>query len=188
MKLNNFLVFALLGLVLSCNSSGSSAVEAVITPKAIFITDTNTFDGNLGGVTGADALCMSDANYPGSGTYKALLVAATRSANPISNWVLYPNVEYYRLADDVVIGTTNDDSVFDMPLDASFGALNAYAGMGVMVNWTNAGGNCSNWTSAAPGSANASHLNQVGVNAIGGDGATTIGCELATSHLICVEQ
>ncbi|HLD45750.1 MAG TPA: DUF1554 domain-containing protein, partial [bacterium] len=41
--------------------------------KKIFVTDA-TYNGNLGGVAGADALCEADANKPATGTYKALIV------------------------------------------------------------------------------------------------------------------
>ena len=54
-------------------------VSCSTTLKRVFVTS-NNFDGGIEGSpgkAGADAACMADGNYPGSGTFKALLVTDT---------------------------------------------------------------------------------------------------------------
>ncbi len=189
MKTNLLLPNALLLLTLiSCNSSGSGTTAGGVTgPKLIFITAA-TFDGDLGGVSGADNLCMTDTNYPGTGTYKALLAASSRSASPTpTDWVLYANMEYRREVDDVVIGTTTADRVFTFPLDAAFSTSNIFAFTGMLGDWTNGPNNCDSWTDNTGGFPRQAQLNQTTSASIGNNATTD--CTLsATDRLICVEQ
>jgi uncharacterized protein DUF1554/chitobiase/beta-hexosaminidase-like protein len=122
----------------------------------IYVT-ASTYDGNLGGTTGADAKCMSDANYPGSGTYKALLGTGTTLTRISSagdgasasetDWVLQPSTTYTRL-DSTVIGTTTPASLF------TFNLSNAFTATGGVTSWSGlapgweaySGADCVGWT------------------------------------------
>lgn len=115
----------------------------------LFITDALSM-GNLGGTAGADAKCMSDANYPGSGTYKAMIGDSSRSASPTpTDWVLKASTEYRRL-DDTVIGTTNASRVFSFPLDNAMSTEYEYVWTGLDDDWTTpVNGTCNNWTDSS---------------------------------------
>lgn len=108
--------------VLVMNSVGTStSTSSTSTSKKMFLT-ASKYDGNLGGVTGADAKCQSDSNKPSTGTYKALLVdgenrVACTTANcsggssENKDWVLKANTSYVR-TDGTAIGTTNAAGIF----------------------------------------------------------------------------
>ena len=115
----------------SCGSSDSAGPTV---PSKIFVT-AGSFTGDLvteegsgkaNGILAADALCMSDANYPGTGTYKALIVdGANRVASVTANagdgqvdWVLKPNTNYSRSDGTTLIMTTDANAIF------VFGTLN----------------------------------------------------------------
>lgn len=97
----------------------------------IFLTAAQT-TGNIGGISGADAICNSDVNRPSTfTTYKALLVdgssrSACSSTNCATNgiaenidWVLRPNKSYFR-TDGTLILTTNAAGITPFNLTASF--------------------------------------------------------------------
>lgn len=120
--------------------------------KRTFLTFT-TYNGNLGGIAGADTKCNGDTNRPSitPNTYRALVsVNTTRTGNPLAgSWSFAANTTYFRTN-----GTTN---VF--PSDAgsifSFGGLtNSFSGAsdeywtGLNTNWT-VGSNCTAWTSSS---------------------------------------
>lgn len=101
----------------------------------IFVT-AGTWQGDLGGVAGADAKCMNDANKPEDGkTYKAFLANTYRHAVPNKYWVLRANTEYRRSDGTTVIGTTNTNSVFTAPLINSFSGENIEVWTGLKDNW-----------------------------------------------------
>lgn len=129
--------------------------------KKIFVTS-NSYNGNMGGVAGVDAKCMSDPAYPGSGTYRALIadgvtrVACTTAncgggASENVNWVLQPYVNYVRAAGGAALFQTNAAGIF------VFGAMtNSFTGTaqtyysGLNADWTTAAGlTCTQWTSTA---------------------------------------
>lgn len=108
-------------LVKSASTGTSTDSSASSSSKKMFVTS-STYDGNLGGITGADAKCQSDSNKPSTGTYKALIVdgetrIACQTANcsggasENQNWVLKPNTAYVR-TDGTAIGTTNSAGIF----------------------------------------------------------------------------
>lgn len=125
----------------SCSTSGHCK---------LFITAT-AYDGNLGGPSGADSKCMNDSNYPGSGTYKAMVITSSRVSNPGSqnDWVLKASTEYRRL-DETIIATTVPNATFD-----TYGTMvNSFSDLAVSSTWTGAEygwrtgrDNCLNWTS-----------------------------------------
>lgn len=133
--------------------------------KRIYVTN-SVYNGNLGGVSGADTKCnVADANKPsGSGTFKALLVdsgssllrRACSTANCAGSgtgvaenidWVLRPNITYLRGQDSLPVFTANFNGVFDFgagnftnPIHSS--AFSVWTGInfGVGGQWTIDGG------------------------------------------------
>lgn len=129
---------------------------ASIRPLHIYLTST-TYNGTLGGVAGADSKCMSDANYPGSGTYKAFIsdgvtrvactVADCGAGSTSTDWVVQPNTEYRRL-DETVIGTSTSVGTFTGTLTHSPGTDTTFATTGILNNWLSAANtyNCGSFT------------------------------------------
>ena len=160
--------------------------------KRIFVTSA-TYNGNLGGPSGADAKCMADSDRPSSGTYKAMIVTddGSRSASPTTtDWVLAASTEYRRLDDTTIIGTTTASRVFSPPLSAGFDSPELiYSWSGLNPNWTTGFQSCNNWTDDS-------------VSYYGRTGYTTDNtsyssynwnygsspCSVSSLHLICVEQ
>ncbi len=121
------------GSIVAANVS-DVAVTCVTTPtdKKIFLSASG-HNGNFGGATGADTFCMGDANYPGTGTYKALLTdGSTRIACTTANcgggpsehvgWILAANKRYTRV-DGTEIGTTTANGIFTFPLTNSISTV-----------------------------------------------------------------
>ncbi|HNN80300.1 MAG TPA: DUF1554 domain-containing protein [Leptospiraceae bacterium] len=153
-------------------SSGSSTTTYTInvirlnsSVYRIFIT-VATYNGNLGGVTGADAKCNADVNRPNDGsTYRALVVdnsslARRACSNPDCtnsaenlNWTFKPNTAYVRATDSAAILTTNAGGIF------TFGTLTNSFGTGATVsywtglrnNWQSSSNDCSDWTNSTGG-------------------------------------
>ncbi|TGK34902.1 DUF1554 domain-containing protein [Leptospira gomenensis] len=206
-KEDNTGLFALLLL------SGGNTAAAVITSCEdsafcrTFIANNGGqgFDGNLGGVTGADAKCAAEKPAAFTGTYKALIVAGAgtvRSAVPTgavttaTDWVLYPNKEYRRQDGTTVTFTTNAQAIVTANLQNGInGGAQTYfwSGLSSPANGTDLweeGGNCLEWTSAG-----AAEIGQAGnTSAVTADatpeGAFTIDTHACNSrlNLLCVEQ
>ena len=195
-----FLILILLTLMAfftytACNPtvdlSGTSSTTGSGTTKRIFVT-ANTFNGSFGSVAAADTLCGVDANKPGAGTYKAMIVdtggTRTASVSPNvgdgqGNWVLAANTTYIR-TDGTVIFTTNANALFvfgTMTNAISTAFFNVWTGLN--SDWTTAANTCTDWTSAVSngnsGWANYTDNQSMiaGTNACGGSFA-----------LYCVEQ
>jgi hypothetical protein len=117
--------------------------------KIIFSTPM-IYDGNLGGISGADDKCNTDSlKPPNTGSYKALIVdgvnrRATVTANisdsPI-DWVLLPNQLYIRPT-GLTITTTNSFAIHDFGanLTSSIGTTGDAVWTGLNTNWTSASG------------------------------------------------
>jgi hypothetical protein len=115
---------------LSGESSGTPSAT-----KRIFITQ-GTWDGNLGGLSGADTKCNADANKPGGGaTYKALLPG---------NGALAASTSYVRADGTTAIGTTSGSGAFTFPLTNSIGTSSVFVWAGTTSTDT-----CNNWTDAS---------------------------------------
>lgn len=164
-----FTILSALTLV-ACGSSSSDDPPAGPTPCTdckTFIT-TNTFDGDLqtagggaNGIEGADNLCMDPANgYPGTGTYKALIVdGVNRIASLTGNagdgqvdWVLNPNTNYYRSDGTTLIMTTNANGIHDFSvadLVNTFDTGSYWTGLSPFIGneWTTLADDCINWNS-----------------------------------------
>ena len=171
--------------------------------KKVFLSNAQP-GGNMGGITGADALCNADANKPDSSTYRAMIVdGVNRTACVNANcsptnggdgfgWVFQANTTYYRqngaTYEDVL--TTNANRIATFPLTVNgFNSSNTNEyWTGLEVDWTVAFAgsdlDCANWTGGT--------IAQTG----SGGAATTDAISFAspscavtgTYHLICVEQ
>ena len=182
-------------LLLSGSATASSTSSSV--PK-IFVT-ASLFDGNFGGVAGADAKCMIDSNYPGTGTFKALMVdgvsrtACTASNCPTgtiehTNLVFAANTAYVRRSDLVAIFTTDTSGIFTFGnLTNAFGTSANYHWTGLRTDWTNSGSDCTNWTTASTGVNGRVGLdNATDVSSIR-DNTPPVTCDLLRT-LVCVQQ
>ncbi|MBM9500447.1 DUF1554 domain-containing protein [Leptospira sp. 201903071] len=77
------------------------------------------YNGNLGGISGADAKCTAAKPAGLNGTYKALLVSgnvrevvSVADGSPgLKDWVLYPNKQYRRSDGTTITFTTNSNSI-----------------------------------------------------------------------------
>jgi len=155
----------------SNSTSTSSGRVPVCTNCKMFMTAT-TNNGQLGGtaaaaITAADNICMADANKPADGaTYKALMVNSARVACTSAfcavsgesehvDWVLFPNVTYYRSNGTTVIGTTNSLSIFTGAFTNSIVAAGSSVWTGLadlsfptISNFLTGANTCVNWTSS----------------------------------------
>ncbi len=147
--------------------------------KKLFIT-ADTFDGNLGGITGADLKCASDSNYPGVGTYKALLGDASRSILPAElDWVIHVSQAYERL--DSVSVTTSTGSKLWGVIAAPFALAGDHYWTGIISGtWGVSADNCSSWGSADPSSNGMA-------SSVSGWNDVTVTCD-QLKHLLCIEQ
>ncbi|AOP32970.1 hypothetical protein A0128_03260 [Leptospira tipperaryensis] len=111
----------LLGAGAITTGAGGTTTE---TKLRVFVTAAS-FDGNLGGVNGADTKCAADANKPSTGTYKAFITGNSGAngvryaclndvtncpTNPgagTKNWVLQASTSYYRVDQSTKVFTTS---------------------------------------------------------------------------------
>ncbi len=157
---------------------------------------TQTFNGNLGEIAGADAKCA--AEFPG---YKALVASFGAGRFPGgADWPLAAATEYRRADGTTVIGTTLGDGMFDFGL----GLLNAVTSEAVAAwtglqldegSWSNhatcdlydhVGGISHDWTAETdfyPGEQGSANSTGSGMLDTGTDAT----CD-STAHLYCVEQ
>lgn len=113
-------------------------------PTRIFATN-SSYNGNLGGLSGADAICQANATSNGySGTWIAFLSDSTTSiASRLTN-MKYPVV---RANDGLLIDPSN---LFDGFLDGGVAlSPSRHVWTGSNVNGTSHSDNCNNWTANA---------------------------------------
>nr|WP_198431017.1 DUF1554 domain-containing protein [Leptospira noguchii] len=204
----------LLFLLNSLGSSNNTSTPVVTSCKdasfcRTFVATNNGagYNGNLGGISGADAKCAAAKSSSLTGTYKALLAAnGTREAvfvgdgSPrLVDWVLYPNKQYRRSDGTTITFTTNANSVVDANLQNSVdGGVEKLYWIGVgsqpaTFDWE-VTMNCNDWSSnnaavfAIDGTTSSNEV-------FAGDGATpggafgvhNTGCN-TNLNLLCVEQ
>jgi len=162
--------------------------------KLVFVTS-DTFDGNLGGLAGADAICQAAADNaipPLSGVFKAWLSDNTDSPSTRFTQATVP----YKLTD----GTTIANDWADLT-DGSLAApinVTENGGLpgGLPYVWTSTTAtgsaelccaNCSEWTSNAPIFADGWWGNSAASNASWTDTNTGAPC-INLVHLYCFEQ
>lgn len=183
--------------------SDSKVFNITVTQRAsykTFITSSGYQTGDLGGVSGADAKCMSDANYTGSGTYKALLVdGINRRASSTANngdsqidWVLDINADFTLSDGSTKIFTTNSNAIFVFgTLDSPFAGVDPGAPVwtGLSSDWTTNSDTCNSWSSNAGHSGIYGGTDSTDGNAIS---ISTAACDgpgwAVLPKLICVEQ
>ena len=130
---------------------------APVFPLRIFVTN-NTYQGNLGGIAGADAKCndVADINNPNdSSTYKALL-AVTGVRDLATDWPLLPDNPYLRV--DMITPIEITDASGKLPntlLNAITTSPPANSFSGMQTNWTTSASssvaNCDAWTNGTTG-------------------------------------
>ncbi|MBF0287126.1 MAG: DUF1554 domain-containing protein [SAR324 cluster bacterium] len=118
------------------SSGGSSGNSSDYPAKIIFVTS-STYKGNQV----ADSVCSSDANYPGNGTYKAL----------ITTGVLASEVNYVR-TDSTLIGSIDSGGWFNFPLDNAIDPSGQDVWTGLTSTGSSSSDNCSNWSAGTGGS------------------------------------
>jgi len=138
------------------------------------------YTGNLGGISGADLICMTDTNYPGSGNYKALLFSSDRVPGTDS-WALQPYTAYYREDGVTRIGVTDATETFPFPPENGFSDDPGVFWFASSEFWTfNAGYSCIDWSSDSVLDMGLYRTND-------GMGGGANSCDTPTS-LVCVEQ
>ncbi|WP_246834408.1 DUF1554 domain-containing protein [Leptospira levettii] len=189
-----------------------------ITPTVyrIFITATS-YDGNLQGASangpaGADLKCNSDANTPGTGTYKAMITDGTnRNACSTDNcgggagenidWVFQSGRIYIRANDAASLFTANASGIINAPaanmLSQSFASGTTkyfWTGFAQTNYWQEATAqttnSCNNWTTNA-NTATASEGGRVGASNTTDYTAFRSGSGRSCDtfyYLLCVEQ
>lgn len=138
--------------------------------KRIFVTD-NTYTGNLGGISGADAKCNNalDGEHPGTGTFKALIADGSNrspclygtygsqcTSNDITkskDWPMRPFTTYLR-AGNLPVFTTNNAGVFLFgSLTNPIGSGQTWTGLYIKPgNWEELNSQtqrCNDWTDSA---------------------------------------
>ncbi|MCG6147441.1 DUF1554 domain-containing protein [Leptospira levettii] len=163
---DNTVATSTLAILVNNSSTSSSATPSCATTGTCKIFITNSTAPVTAGVSGIDAHCNNATNKPsGGGTYKALVTDGTSrractSANCTTggtsehiDWVLKPNQQYKRKDGTTVIGTTNANGLFPIPLTNSMepNLLNStnYVITGLNADWINSN-DCENWTTRAP--------------------------------------
>ncbi len=190
----------------TATGTGTGTGTAANTNKKLFLT-TSLYDGNLGGITGADAKCNSDAGKPtGTGTYKAFITDGTvRRACSTTNctggvsenldWVLKPATAYYKADGTTLVFTTNASGTFSTPSDikATVGEVTSEFWSGIYSNtasggWTTLTPNtCTSWT-VTTGSALRGFPGVIPATNTGDwFGKNNATCS-TTRNLLCVEQ
>jgi len=172
--------------------------------KIVWVT-TGLFNPNFNaGLTVADGYCVTDANKPTWGTYKALLadnttrVATTTGLDATGQtaWILLPNTEYYLKTGTAPytnqVFTTNAWGTFTFgTLTTPFGSATPPGHWtGLNGDWTTAANTCTNWTQNGVGGP----PNETTIGAGNSSSSTSISngvsdCNTTTTrHLICVQQ
>lgn len=192
---SKLLALGLMLLLASCGEDGGNApVPGGCNPCRIFGTNSAS-DGNIGGISGADQRCMTDANYPGDGQFKALMVDGSErracSSASCSNagfsegvdWVLYRNTSYTR-NDGTAIGSTNSKAIFDFPLTNAFTSVSRNSYTGLKSDWM-VGEHCLQWSANGAEEADVADAGLTTSGAISNQ--ANVQC-VSNLYLICVEQ
>lgn len=163
---------------------------------------TSQYNGNLGGVTGADAKCMSDTAAPNTGTYKALIQGGVRNRSspdwPITLSMItyiyrqHATAEYYDAptstyvpiypqtwitASNFPLGAATLSTPLIKPFLDPANSKDFWTGLD--DGWGN-NNNCNDWTSNNVGDLGYFSTSDDWLN-------TTTGCD-QLKHLFCIEQ
>lgn len=154
-----------------------------------------TGTGNIGGLAGADALCVQGKPSSTVGNVKALIVddmnrgyCAANDCTSALDWPLKANTKYISNINSThEVGTTNDKKVFVLPLAAGFSSdpFGGFMFMGMNADYTNSFNTCMGWTSS-----DNAFRGQVGWNAKTTTQAishTSFTCDTQYLSILCVE-
>ncbi len=190
---------AMLELLLQPPRAETPSTSGPCNPCRIFVSSSANAPGvDFNGVSGADARCRSDALYPGSGTYKALLaepgvrIACTTSncsGGPAehTDWILRADTTYKRMSDGATIMTTNADGIFNFGSNLTSAIESGVTGWwtGLTQTWVFGSACTGNTWSSTGGSANFGDPSTMSGAAI--SNGTDL-CTTTASKLLCVEQ
>lgn len=159
--------------------------------KCLFVTR-GGFNGNLGGLDGADAICQAAANgssLTATGTYKAWLsTEATNAGDRLSHATApYRLVNGGKVADDwsdLTDGTLDRDVGVNQHGGVTFSGLGIWTATGTAGNFLGAG-SCNGWASGNAGSS--ARAGDWGVNGAGWTSTGDQPCD-SESTLICLQQ
>jgi len=129
----------------TCASATTTATTSttVLPQKYIFLT-TTAYNGNLGGISGADAKCNADAAKPNPSTYKAHIYHGTGTiGGDTSN--LSTSYDYKNTSNAKTISGGSGISS-GIPI---FNLINPISATSVSVWFGNSTDNCTNWSSAS---------------------------------------
>lgn len=180
--------------------------------RVTFVT-TNTYDGNLGGVSGADAKCMADPAHPDAAlplgsrrTFKAFIINtsvrqyySTGDTSGKKDWPLGASTTYYRVNGTTAIMTTDSTGTFSTMSNSVDGTANeSWLGTIASTTWdpyiTGCGIPCPLFTGSCLGFTSNSNSNSLrtliqNVTVVGSlsSGGTVRYCD-ALRRLWCIEQ
>lgn len=184
-------------LCLTGQSSFCQAAIPVCTTCRFFSTSI-TYNGDRGGIAGADAKCMSDSKKPTEpprAVFKAFLVdevnriacttsdCSTGGLSEHKDWILKPDTTYVRAVDNVTIVTTNSLGIFPSQTgDAENPTVNQITTGFNAGGWTTrSSGHCVGWTEGTTGITGLSSSNNLTITG-GGNYCVT------PTVILCVEQ
>ncbi len=171
--------------ILSATPSSGASVQCMSQGYCNTFVAGAGYTGNLGGLSGADAICSGakPGGLPGTGAdYKAMLVAVGSRDYPSTNWVLYANMQYRQQDTVTVIGTTDANANFTTaltnPINPGGGAAAVWSGW----DKTNT---CSGWTSTAGNGDQGACCGLTAIPAAVDTGSTA--CS-NSRNIVCVQQ
>lgn len=134
MLIKNTLVAALIAIsavaMVACSAGSTTQTQ---TGKYMFVTF-ESYTGDLGGYSGADSKCTTEANRNGiTGSFKAMLF------NPIANDDSFEsNTTYVNYFNKMAVGTTNSDGRFTQNLSTRVTLINpAISDDSSILHWSN---------------------------------------------------
>jgi hypothetical protein len=163
--MNRYFFSALFILTASCSQDNGSTTDPVISSGLKIFATLESHVGDFAndptlsgsnGIEKADSFCANSQFRPDNATYKALLVdGINRDAVSLQDWVLHPNTTYYRIFDNITIGTTSNLAIFDVlsspltnSIEPAFDEVSldyVWTGIGDVSNFS-AGDTCNQWT------------------------------------------
>jgi hypothetical protein len=172
----------------NCSSTGGET-----TGKKVFITS-DSWQGNLGGWSGANSKCQAEANAAGlSGTYKAWISDNGTDHSPSASLWTHYSGQYIDVKGNKIADNWNDltDNTLDNRIQYSASGSNLetskYVWTGSNANGTpnGAGSYCTDWTSSSSGAKGSQGWN--GGTSWGWSDYSKVKCNLY-KHLYCFEQ
>ena len=163
MNFKNLLNMSLLALLISCGGAdGDGLFEDGISDgnHRVFVTS-NTYNGNLGGISGADSICNTEASSSGlKRTYKAILSSSLSSAFSRLNLTGKVYVFSDSETNSVVVNLGTDlwntgsggaDLLSSINIDTNYNvvSLSPWTGTDSDGSITLTGDMCQNWTSSS---------------------------------------